>query len=69
MRLFRSISDRFFGEDEVAQGVPYAIAAIEDFIAVGSSDGSVHLFDLSEQEITVLQDKKIKQNAVTCLDI
>lgn len=49
--------------------MPYAIAAVEDFIAVGSSDGSVHLFDSSEQEITVLQDKKIKQSAVTCLDI
>ena len=48
MKLFRTISDRFFGENEVAQGVPYAIAAVEDFIAVGSSDGSIHLFDLSE---------------------
>ena len=54
MKLFKKISDRFFGEQEVAQGVPYAIAAVEDFIAVGSSDGSVHLFDSSEQEITVL---------------
>ena len=53
----------------MAQGVPYAIAAVEDFIAIGSSDGSVHLFDHSEQEITVLHDKKIKGVAVTCLDI
>jgi len=49
--------------------VPYSIAALEDFIAIGSSDGSVKLFDHSEQEITILQDKKIKASAVTCLDI
>ena len=54
----------------MAQGVPYAVAAVEDFIAIGSSDGSVHLFDHSEQEITVLQDKKkMKGVGVTCLDI
>ena len=49
--------------------MPYSIAAFEDFIAIGSSDGSVRLFDHSEQEITILQDKKIKASAVTCLDI
>ena len=48
MSLFKNISARFFGEHEVAKGVPYALAAVEDFIAVGSSDGSVHLFDQSE---------------------
>ena len=47
MKVFKKISDRFFGDEEVAQGVPYAVAAIEDFIAIGSSDGSVHLFDNS----------------------
>ena len=52
----------------MAQGVPYSIAALEDFIAIGSSDGSVRLFDHTEQEITVLTDKKVKGSAVTCLD-
>lgn len=53
----------------MAQGVPYSIAAIEDFIAIGSSDGSVRLFDHGEQEIKTLIDKTVKNNAVTCLDI
>ena len=71
MRLFKKIADRFHGDGDVqvAQGVPYAVAALEDFIAIGSSDGSVRLFDHSEQEITILTDKKIKASAVTCLDI
>ena len=38
-------------------------------MVVGSSDGSIHLFDQNEQEITILGDKKIKGSAVTCLDI
>ena len=49
--------------------MPYSIGAIEDFIAIGSSDGSVRLFDHSEQEICMLTDKKVKSSAVTCLDI
>lgn len=52
----------------MAQGTPYSIAALEDFIAIGSSNGSVRLFDHTEQEITVLTDKKVKDSAVTCLD-
>ena len=48
--------------------MPYSIAALEDFIAIGSSDGSVRLFDHTEQEITVLTDKKVKGYAVTCID-
>ena len=69
MKLFAKISDRYHGDGQVAQGVPYAIAALEDFIAIGSSDGSVRLYDNNEQEITILIDKKIKASAVTCLDI
>jgi WD40 repeat protein len=49
--------------------VPYSLAALEDFIAIGSSDGSVRLFDHGEQEIKTLIDKTVKNNAVTCLDI
>ena len=68
MKLFKKIADRFHGDIKIAQGVPYSIAALEDFIAIGSSDGSVRLFDQSEQEIKTLIDKSIKQSAVTCLD-
>ena len=67
--LFKKIADRFHGDINVAQGVPYSIAAVEDFIAIGSSDGSVRLFDHSEQEIKTLFDKSVKAQAVTCLDI
>lgn len=68
-KLFNKIADRFHGDINVSQGVVYSIAAIEDFIAIGSSDGSVRLFDQSEQEIKTLIDKTIKGNPVTCLDI
>ena len=41
------IADRYHGKEavQVAKGVPYSIAALEDLIAIGSSDGSVRLFD------------------------
>ena len=66
---FKRIADRFHGDVKVAQGVPYSIAALEDILAIGSSDGSVRIFDNSEQEIKTLQDKSTKGNAVTCLDM
>ena len=47
-KLYEQIADRFHGDINVAQGLPYSIAAVEDFIAIGSSDGSVRLFDHSE---------------------
>lgn len=47
-RLYESIADRFHGDVGIAQGIPYCIAAIEDLIAIGCSDGSVRLFDDSE---------------------
>jgi WD40 repeat protein len=68
-KLFSKIAERFHGDINVAQGVPYSIAAVEDFIAIGSSDGSVRLFDHSEQEIKTLIDKSVQSNGVTCLDI
>jgi hypothetical protein len=46
MQLYDKIADRFHGDVKVAQGVPYSIAALEDYIAIGSSDGSVRLFDV-----------------------
>ena len=50
--------------------MPYSIAALEDFIAISSSDGSVRLFDQrDEAEIKVLTTKDLKQNAVYSLDI
>lgn len=66
---FKQIANRFHGDVNVAQGVPYSIAALEDFIAIGSSDGSVRLFDNYEKEICCLTDKKVKSSAVTCLDM
>lgn len=68
-KQFKKIADRFHGDIKVAQGVPYSIASLEDIVAIGSSDGSVRIFDHSEQEIKVLTDKSVKGNAVTCLDI
>jgi WD40 repeat protein len=68
-QTFKAIADRFHGDIRVAQGVPYSIVAMEDIIAIGSSDGSVRLFDTSEQEIKVLSDKSVAGNAVTCLDM
>ena len=67
-QVFKKIADRYHGDVQVAKGVPFSIAALEDLIAIGSSDGSVRLFDSSEQEICVLTDKKVKGSAVTCLD-
>lgn len=68
-QTYKMIADRFHGDIKVAQGVPYSIAALEDIIAIGSSDGSVRLFDTSEQEIKVLSDKSVAGHAVTCLDM
>lgn len=54
----------------MSQGVPYCVAALEDFIAIGSSDGSVRLFDAhSENEIKIITTKEMKGNAVTCVDL
>ena len=49
MKLFKKISDKFYGEEEVNLGVPFCIAAVEDFLAIGSSQGSVRLYDNLEQ--------------------
>lgn len=50
--------------------MPYCIAALEDYIAIGSSDGSVRLYDSKdESQIKAIGVKEMKQNAVTCLDI
>ena len=69
-KLFDKIANRFHGDVKVAQGVPYSIAALEDFIAIGSSDGSVRLFDSNhEQELKVIIAKDVKNVAVTCLDL
>lgn len=47
-RLYSQIAEKFHGDSNIAQGIPYSIAAIEDFIAIGCSDGSVRLFDDTE---------------------
>lgn len=48
-KLFDKVANRFHGDVKVSQGVPYCIAAIEDFIAIGSSDGSVRIFDANTE--------------------
>lgn len=54
----------------MSQGVPYCISALEEFIAIGSSDGSVRLFDSQTQvEIRTLFHKDLKSNPVYSLDI
>lgn len=64
------IANRFHGDVRVAQGVPYCIAAIENYIAIGSSDGSIRLFDCKDEvEIKSLTIKEMKLNAVCSLDI
>jgi WD40 repeat protein len=69
-KLYDKIAHRFHGDAKVSQGVPYCIAALEDFIAIGSSDGSVRLFDShNETELKCLSQNSMKNNAVTCLDI
>ena len=50
--------------------MPYSCAAIENFIAIGSSDGSVRLFDsLDETEFKPIIVKEMKQNPVFSLDL
>lgn len=68
-KTYDSIANYFYGDIGVSQGVPYSIAALEHLIAIGSSDGSVKLFDNNEREIKVLSDKSLKSNAVNCLDM
>ena len=69
-KTFMKISQGFKGEGtQMTHGFPYSIAALEDFIAIGSSDGHVRLFDSSEQQICAIHDKKrVKSSPVTCLD-
>ena len=67
---YSQIANRFHGDVRVAQGVPYCIAAIENYIAIGSSDGSIRLFDSKDEvEIKSLAIKEMKLNAVCSLDI
>jgi hypothetical protein len=49
--------------------VPYSVAALEKFIAIGSSDGTVKFFDDQERELKIIGDKSVKNCAVTCLDM
>jgi hypothetical protein len=69
-KLFSQIANRFYGDIKVALGIPYSIAALEEFIGIGSSDGAIRLYDTSdESEIKVLTEKNLKQNAVLCIDM
>ena len=69
-KLYDKVANRFHGDVKVSQGVPYCIAALEDFIAIGSSDGSVRVFDQrDEAEIKALTTKDLKSNAVYSVDL
>ena len=60
-KLFDQIAFSFHGDVKMSHGVPYCIAALEDLIAIGSSDGSVRLFDSSnEYEIKAIGVKEMK---------
>ena len=50
--------------------MPYCIGALEEYIAIGSSDGSVRIFDShTENELKILCHKDMKSNPVYCLDL
>jgi hypothetical protein len=69
-KQFDKVSNRFHGDVKVQQGLPFCIAALEDFIGIGSTDGSVRLFEShQENELKILTAKGLLGNNVTCLDI
>jgi hypothetical protein len=51
-RLFDKIAHSFHGQNNLQQGVPYCVAALEDYIAIGSSDGSTRLYE-SRDEVQI----------------
>ena len=48
-KIYDGIAERFHGDGAgIAQGIPYSMAALEDLILIGCSDGSVRLYDDTE---------------------
>jgi len=45
------------------------VSALEQYTAVGSSDGGVRLFDEIEREIKLLQEKSLKGIPVISIDM
>ena len=45
------------------------IASLEEYIAVGTNDGTVRVFDSTEFEIKTLSDRTVKGHPVTCMDM
>ena len=45
------------------------IASLEEYVGIGTAEGTVRIYDSTETEIKVLQDRSVKGNPVTCLDI
>ncbi len=62
-----TITETFHSQTK--NGFPYAVAALEQFIAIGSSDGGVRLFDQMEREIKVLMEKSVKGIPVISVDM
>ena len=63
------ITDAYYADAKVSLGVPYSIAAYEELLAIGSSDGEVRLYDNYEKELRVLSEKSLKGSATLCLDM
>ena len=66
---FNNIATRFQAV-QTAVSVPYCIGCLENYVAIGSSDGAVRLFNMKdEQEIKAITVKEVKQNPVISIDI
>ncbi len=63
----QSITDTF--HQQTKNGFAYAVTALEQYTAVGSSDGGVRLFDEIARVIKFLQDKSVKGIPVISLDM
>ena len=62
-----SITETFHSQTK--NGFAYAVSALEQYTAVGSSDGGVRLFDEIEREIKLLQEKSVKGIPVISMDM
>jgi hypothetical protein len=66
-KIFKKVFDKY--SNHKTHGEPLCIASFEEYLCVGSSDGSVRLYDGQEQEIKCLVDKSVKGYPITCIDM
>ena len=72
LKMLTHVSEKYHGDPRAPQGIPYSVAALEQYIAVGSSDGATRLFsffDNAERELKTLCEKALKNVAVMHLDM